>query len=153
MRISSRKRSRRGLTLIEVLVSLAIFLMSIVALYRLIDLASDNAQEIVNQSRSTRLMESKLAEFVAGSEVLSGSTSGEFDEEPGWKWSAEMEQDAIPNLWKVTVTVSKDVQSGPTFSNKITQYILDPTYRGGLTADSATTTSSSSTTGTTTGGN
>ena len=150
MRMQSPRHARKGLTLIEVLVSLAIFLMSIVAIYRLIDLASDNAQEIVNQSRSTRLMESKMAEFIAGSEALSGSTSGQFDEEPGWSWSADMEQDAIPNLWKVTVTVSKDVTSGPAVSTKLTQYILDPTVRGGLTAD---TPAAATATTTTTGGN
>jgi general secretion pathway protein I len=136
---------REGITLIEVIVSLAIFLLSIIALFSLMDLSSESAREIVNQSRGTRLAESKMAEFVCGAEPLSGSSEGSFEEEPEWNWSAEIETDILPSLYRVTVTVSREEQNGKKASVSITQMLLDPTMRGGLSSSS----SSSSSTGTT----
>jgi general secretion pathway protein I len=144
MRLHQRPSLRKGLTLLEVMVALAIFLFSMIAIYSLTDTASDTAQEIVNESRAQRLLESKMADFVAGVETLGSANEGDFEDEPGWKWNATAEQDSIANLWKVTITISQDTATNGAVTARLTQYILDPTARGGLTTDAATAPSTTS---------
>src|SRR5438309_256015 len=53
--------SRRGLTLLEVIVALSIFLMALVGIGRLITLASDAAVEVQQQGQAVQLAQSQLA--------------------------------------------------------------------------------------------
>src|SRR5262249_54023829 len=97
---------RRGLSLLEVLVALAIFLLSFVAIGRLINLAGDQALEIQQQSQATRLAQSKLNEVLCGALGLE-SAEGDFDEDPEWHWKVDAEQNSdASGLWNVTVTVN-----------------------------------------------
>src|SRR5262245_53741092 len=104
-------RTRNGLSLLEVLVALAVFLLSFVAIGKLVTLSSDHALDIQYQSQATRLAVSKLNEVVSGGIPLQ-SSSGAFDEDPDWQWSIDAEQTDIPNLWTVTVHVSRPSEEG-----------------------------------------
>jgi type II secretion system protein I len=124
--------SRRGLSLLEVLVALAIFLLSFVAIGRLVTLASDHALDIQQQSQATRLAQSKLNEVIAGIESLQGG-SGSFDEDPGWQWTVEAEQSSdVPNLWTVTVTVTHPGEGGDDVTATLSQMVMDPSIRGSV---------------------
>src|SRR5581483_1170072 len=105
MRLSPRPPTpRRGLSLLEVLVALAIFLLSFVAIGRLVTLASDHALEIQQQSEATRVAQSKINEVLCGSLGLQ-SAEGDEDE---WHWSIDAEQNTSVNgLWTVTATVTR----------------------------------------------
>ena len=104
---------RRGLSLLEVLVALAIFLLSFVAIGRLVTLAGDQALEVQYQSQAARLAQSKLNEVIAGVVPLQGAASGTFDEDEDWHWSIDTEQNGnIANLWTVTVTVNRPSAEG-----------------------------------------
>src|SRR5262245_21758687 len=93
---------RRGLSLLEVLVALAIFLLSFVAIGRLVTLASDHAVELQQHSHATRLAQSKLNEVLCGALGLE-SAEGSFDEDEEWQWSIEADQNtAVSGLWTVT---------------------------------------------------
>src|SRR5947208_9569279 len=106
MLLPSRPSSpRRGLSLLEVLVALAIFLLSFVAIGRLVTLASDHAIELQQQSQATRLAQSKLNEVLCGALTLE-SAEGSFDEDADWQWSVDAEQ-GTAGLWTVTVTVKR----------------------------------------------
>jgi Tfp pilus assembly protein PilV len=60
-------RSRRdGLSLIEVILALAIFLMSITGLVFLMGIASDHALEANMRSQAISIAQSRLAEVSAG---------------------------------------------------------------------------------------
>lgn len=119
---------RRGLSLLEVLVALTIFLLSFVAIGRLVTLASDRALDVEQQSQATRLAQSKLNEVVAGALPLQGA-SGSFDEDPDWQWSVDAEPGSVSSLWTVTVTVSRPSPDGD-ITSTLSQMVLDPSARG-----------------------
>lgn len=140
---------RPGVSLLEVLGATAIFLMSIVAIGELMSSSTDQALEVRHRSRATRLCESKLNEFATGIEQLSGATSGEFEEEEGWTWEANMSTDGTAaNLFKVQVTVKRDTPRGP-IEVRLAQYIFDPQQRGQLVVVPPSTDSSSAGSGST----
>ncbi len=128
---------RSGLTLIEVLVALAIFLLSYVAIIRLISLGEDQALEIRWQSEGTRLAQSKMAEVVAGVIPLLSQSDQPFDNtgSSAWNWSMSCEQETIPNLWQAEVTVSRDRPDGSLFEVTLSRLVIDPTTRGNLAAN------------------
>jgi type II secretion system protein I len=119
---------RRGVTLLEVLVSLSIFLFSLIAIAHLISVGADQAVAVQEESRATQLCQSKLAEVVWGIEPL-GSSGGSFDE-PDWSWSQDSNQSDVTGLWNVKVTVRKEHSDGSAFEFSLTQMVLDPSYRG-----------------------
>jgi type II secretion system protein I len=131
----TRIATRSGLTLLEVLVSVAIFLFSLVALSQLMSVATDRAREVQWQSRAVRLAQSKLNEVAAGVVAVNSSSSGTFDpEEPDWQWSVDSESDSTAaNLWKVNVRVWRDRPDGTTVETTLAQYIFDPAQRGTIT--------------------
>ena len=85
MRLPARPAPRSGLSLLEVLAALSIFLMSFVAIGRLVSVASDHALEVEMQSQAAQLAQSKLNEVVSGALPLS-SQNGTVDEDPDWQW-------------------------------------------------------------------
>lgn len=123
---------RRGLSLIEVLLALAIFMMSLVVIGRLVDMGTDREMEARYQTRATRLALDKLGEFESGARSLD-ETSGEFEgpDDGGWKWeaSAESQDQIAPNLYRVTVKVSRNLK-GVDFVVTLSQMIFDPALMG-----------------------
>lgn len=155
-----RDPARQGMTLLEVLLALAIFLFSLVAISQLFNLATDQAAQVQLESRATRLAQSKLAEYTAGVISLStgGNNSGTFEDdmEPDWSWQATVQPDgSAQGLYLVSITVSRDSPSQGHFETSLTQYVLDPTIKGNIpnptTIVPSTTTTESSSSTTTTG--
>ena len=152
-----RAPRRSGMSLIEVLTALAIFLLSMVALSSLISFGSERAGDVRDLSRASMLAQSKLAEVVAGVVPLSSAPSSAFEgDDERFEWALEATADGnIPNLWRVTVTVS--IERGPNdrFETTLTQYLVDPAQRGSAGAAAAASSSgpgSSTTTTPATGG-
>jgi Tfp pilus assembly protein PilV len=138
---------RQGLSLLEVLLALAIFLFSLVAIGHLVTLAGDRAADIQLRARASQLCQSKLGEVAAGVVPLSQPQANvPFDEDPDWQWSMDAQQGStIPNLWTVSIHVSRQRLNGPPVEASITQMMLDPSVRG--SASSTATSSGSSTSG------
>jgi Tfp pilus assembly protein PilV len=152
--------ARPGMSLLEVLTALAIFLFSLIALGRLIGIGTDMAIEARDLGRGSQLAQSKLNELVTGIATLNGD-SGSFDGADGdWTWSVDAESDSTAaNLWNVTVTVTHNRPDGSEFTTSLSQKVLDPNSRGTfdgtntpLTASGSSGTSGSSSTTTTTTG-
>lgn len=128
-RSTARTRVRRpGLSLIEVLLAMAIFIMSIVAIGRLVDIGTEREMEARFHTRGARLAEAKLAEIEAGA-VSFTESGGTFPEDPDWSWTMTAELQSLPNLYLVTVTVSRDLKGRP-FEVSVSQMILDPQALG-----------------------
>ncbi|HSQ54887.1 MAG TPA: prepilin-type N-terminal cleavage/methylation domain-containing protein [Gemmata sp.] len=154
------KVRRDGLTILEVIVSLAILVIALAAVGLLINMGSDNELQTRMTTTGTRLAQSKLAEVEAGI-VSFDTTSGDFgDGEPGWSWTMNA-ADQGKNLWLVNVTVTREYR-GTQFQMSMGQMVLDPSIRGSAaklsrpSSSTSTTGSSTSTTGSstsTTGGN
>jgi type II secretion system protein I len=121
---------RSGLTLLEVLVALAIFLIALVAVFALIDFGAQRGALSAMKSTGTRLAQSKLAEVEAGAIPVSGGGSGQFDgDDAVWSWSVESSAASVPNVYSVTVRVSRDYRGRP-FEVVLTQMIFDPMQMG-----------------------
>jgi len=121
---------RPGISLLEVLLALAIFLLALVAIGQLVDIGTDSALDSQAQATATRLAQSKLAEVEAGAVALDGSSSsGSFDVEPEWQWDVSSTQANIPNLYTVTVRVSREFRNRQ-FQVTMTQLVFDPKQMG-----------------------
>ena len=122
-------RTRRGFTLLEVLLSMAILLISIVAIGSLVEQSSNQSVIASLRASGTRLAQSKLAEVEAGALPISASGTGNFTYEPEWTWSVEPVSTGVPNVYSVTVRVYRDYR-GLQIETVITQMIFDPAMMG-----------------------
>src|SRR5262249_30485154 len=78
------RRARRGLSLLEVLVSLSIFLFALIVIGRLVVMGTDLALDVQYQSQATQLCQSKMAEVLCGAVPLSSQNEVPFDEDSNW---------------------------------------------------------------------
>lgn len=139
-----RVRSRRaGFSLMEVILALSIFLMSLVAIAGLVDMGMDRQIDAKLQIRASRLAQSKMSEFVSGTLPMS-STSGNFDNDSDWSFNVTTQPYGPPNLYEVQVTVSRD-NRGQQFQYVLTQYVINPLMTGSAQAATATTDQGSAT--------
>lgn len=126
-----RRAARRGLSLVEVIVSLAIFLFSLIALGQMLNYAGSLASEARARGTAARLAQSKLAELTAGAAPLQGGT-GTCEDEPDYEWRVEAQQSSPDILYNVTVTVSRTDGDGNVTSVALSQMVLDPKRVGNL---------------------
>src|SRR5205085_5503322 len=125
--------SRRGLSLLEVLIALAIFLFSLVAVSQLIDVGTASARDVQWLGQASLIAQSRMAEALAGSIPLTSQSDATCDEDDNWSWSMDAQPGAAPGLFQVKITVSRSRPDGSKFETVLNQMVLDPTYRG--TAD------------------
>jgi prepilin-type N-terminal cleavage/methylation domain-containing protein len=120
--------ARPGLTLIEVLLALAILLLSLAAIGQLVDIGGNHGLQARFHVIGTRLAQAKLAECEAGVIPISGG-GGTFDDEPGWSWDVSSQPETATNLYRVTATVSRD-DRGRRFEIVLSQLVYDPAMTG-----------------------
>jgi type II secretory pathway pseudopilin PulG len=126
-----RSARRPGLSLLEVLLALAIFIIALAAIGTLIGGANDRGAEARLFNTAARLAQSKLAEFEAGVSSFN-ETSGSFPApDDAWQWTAQADLQTS-NLYLVTVTVSRDL-GGRRFEFSLGQMMLDPSLKGSAT--------------------
>lgn len=127
-RRSPGRSVRRGVSLIEVLLAMAIFLMSIAALGILVRGGSDEAMDAARTNLCSQLARSKMAELEAGlgDVTLSSGGSGEYATPPGYQWqviSTPMSNN--PSAYDVTVRVWVETGSRPA-EVSLSQILVDP---------------------------
>src|SRR5262249_17088977 len=101
------RHARRGLTLLEVIISLAIFLFSLTAISHLLSISSQQVQEASFRSQAGQRCQSKLAEVIAGVQSMSSSGWSSFSDDPDWQWQVNCTEGNIKNLWTVQVGVRR----------------------------------------------
>ncbi len=129
-RRNSGRPPRRGVSLIEVLLATAIFLISLAALSVLVRSAADSAADATRSNQCSRLARSKMAELEAGvGEVsLTGGGGGTFDEAPGYQWEVTPVPVAVGSGVAYDVTVRVWIETPlKTTEVSLSQIILDPT--------------------------
>jgi general secretion pathway protein I len=99
-------RSRRGLSLFEIIIALAIFMGSIAAIGQLVSTGVRGAVQARLQSQAVLRAETKMAEVVSGSLSLHGSSSGGFPDDPSWTWSVTVAPSQHAGLYYVEVTAA-----------------------------------------------
>jgi type II secretory pathway pseudopilin PulG len=124
-------RRRPGLSLLEVLVALAIFLFSIVAITRMVIAGADRAVEARYRSEGVQICQQLLTRASIGELPLSSQGDTPLDQDPDWHWSIDAEQDTIANLWRITVHASRNGPAGtPIEYCALSEMLLDPSLRG-----------------------
>jgi general secretion pathway protein I len=101
-----RSRRREGLTLLEIILSLAIFFGALTVLSQL---AWNGIQSGVQARLKTQAIircEAKLAEVLAGAETLQPKSRVAFPDDPAWTYSVTISETAYPDLLQLDVTVS-----------------------------------------------
>jgi prepilin-type N-terminal cleavage/methylation domain-containing protein len=153
---------RSGLTLLEVIVSMAIFLIALGGIGPLIQMAQDRAIDVQLQATALQKCQSKMSEVIAGAVTLSSQSDEPFADNPpdeNWLWSMDATQDSngINNLWVVNVRVFRQMADNRKVEVALSQMVMDPSIRGApnpppQASATSSTTSSSSSSGSTTGG-
>ncbi len=129
----TQTRQRNGFSLLEVLVSTAIFLIGLAGISQLSSFSSKMAVETQQRSIACRLCESKLNEFMAGIEPVSSGGSGTFEDEPDWQWEVTSSNDTgVNGLYKLSIRVFRE---GDFFIDGKVEvisgaYVVDPTIKG-----------------------
>ncbi|QGQ24593.1 prepilin-type N-terminal cleavage/methylation domain-containing protein [Gimesia benthica] len=125
--IPTQKRTRAGLTLLEVLISLAIFLGALTALSQLIGIGSRAAVQAQLRTQAILKCQSKLAEALAGAQPLEAVSQAAFEDEENWKWSLDVQPGAYENMLQLTVSVLySGAGESVTTSYQLTRQIRDP---------------------------
>lgn len=137
---------RAGLTLLEVIVSVAIFLIGIIAVGGLIQMSTNLATDIAAETEALQLCQSKLGEVVAGAVPLQAQPEQPFEHNPKWTWSMECTQGEIPSLWQVEVTVKTERSGGLILQRTLNQLVLDPLVKGATAQPSTDSSAESSST-------
>lgn len=104
--------SRRGLSLFEVVIALAIFMASIAAIGQLISTGARSAVYSRLETQAVVRCESKLAEILAGITPTQQAGGGTFSDDPSWSWTVSVASAQHENLFIVDVTVSHAANSG-----------------------------------------
>jgi Tfp pilus assembly protein PilV len=130
------RTTRRGLSLVEVLLSLAILIIGLTAIGQLVNLGTDAGSEARAYARGNRLAQAKMAEVEAGVLPVSSPADGQFDgDDAAWTYSVMSEPTGPTNstgqstVYNVTVTVSSDVKGKP-IQVVLVQMVFDPTLMG-----------------------
>jgi len=136
------------LTLLEVIVAMAIFLVALAAIGQLIQFGMMRALDAEYQSQALQKAQSKMAEVIAGAEPLGSQTDSPFPDDPDgvWHWSIDAAQEDFANAWRVKITVSRPVDDGK-IEVSLSQIILDPAVRVAPAMTAPSTASGGTTTG------
>ena len=119
--------SRRGLTLLEVLLSLGLFLGALAALSQLWYGGVRASVQARLATQAILRCESKLNEVVAGAVPLQSTSDTPFDDDASWTWSLQVEVGPHADTMMATVTVSHPGQSGLSSSDhQLRRLIRDP---------------------------
>ena len=97
---------RRGMTLLEVVIALALFFAAMAAISNILRLGSDSSIKAQLRAEASLLGESKLNEVVAGLLPLTAVESQPFDGLPQWTWTLSVEDDTTASLKRLLLTVN-----------------------------------------------
>ena len=125
------RRKRSGLTLLEVIVAMTIFMASGILIYQLVSLGNDRALDVQLHSRASMLCQSKLEELKIGVEPLNGTSGQAFSgDDADFQYDIAVDDGVLMDLKKVTVTVKLERDGRTLTQVSLCQLIIDPTKRG-----------------------
>lgn len=120
---------RAGLSLLEVILSIAILGGAMVVIGQLLNLGYRSAVEAKIRSDANILADSKMAEVAAGVLELQSAAERPFNENPDWLYSVQVQQSPQLGLLMVTVTVEQSpVSSANPISFSLVRFVPDPDY-------------------------
>ncbi len=145
------KVGRRGLSLLEVVLALAILSMSAALLAQIIQTATDNALGSRDTLQANLLCESTLAEISAGGIQMQSSNWVAITDQVAltkpWYYRIDVIPANIPNMLAVTVYIGDEsaALSGTRIAARLTKLFIDPALNLDVPADAAATTGTGAT--------
>jgi prepilin-type N-terminal cleavage/methylation domain-containing protein len=130
MRLIGSSQRRRGLTLLEVLIATAIFLIALGGLTQLLSVANNASYEAKVISQAAHLAQTKLAELRAGILGFQSVSDQPLDDDPTFNWSLEVGQGPAPNLSLATVRVYRLRPNRTPIQVELSEYVLSPEQFG-----------------------
>jgi general secretion pathway protein I len=125
----TRQYSRSGLSLLEVILSIAILGGAMVVIGQLFNLGYRSALQARLRSEANIMVDTKMAELVSGILPVGSSGSQAIDENPGWSYSIDIQPSQQLGLLVATVTVEQTEEASATpVSMSIKRFIPDPDY-------------------------
>jgi general secretion pathway protein I len=126
-----RSGNRAGLTLFEVIVAMAIFLISLVPIYQLITLATDRAIDVKMSARTSQLCQSKMSEVIIGVQALDGSGAyADYPDQKDIQWKMESSKMGADGLYMVQVWVKYEAEGSGMTESYLSRMVFDPSNRG-----------------------
>lgn len=139
------RRGRRGFTLLEVILSLAILAGALAVLGELVRLGLESAAEARDLSEAQLLCESLVAEIAAGAAYAEPVANQAIVDAAGWLYSVETEPTDDEELLSMRVTVARDPSTpGRPVSFSIVRLVKDPNAAEPASDENQDSTSSSS---------
>lgn len=123
------KPQAAGLTLLEVVIALAIFLMALVPIWHLVSLGGERALDVQQQAQASMLCQGKLDSVKIGAEPLNGSGTVDIGSLT-WMYTIESTLTEVDNLYSTKVSVKYDRPDGKSVEASLTQMVIDPSVRG-----------------------
>jgi len=121
------EQPRRGISLFEVVLALAIFIGALTAIAQVLRTGSRAAIRAQLESEAILLCERRMNEVVSGVLPLESVSQAPFDEKANWTWSLNLADSGVVNLLKLELTVE---HAGDNGTNKIayhlTRLLRDP---------------------------
>ena len=117
------RRPRYGITLLEVLIALAIFLGALAVIGQIVSTGSQAAVSAQLKAESVRRCETILAEVLSGSIPLQ-TASGSFEDDPEWSWTVSVQDGLATDLLTIEASVSRNGNSASEYS--LTRWVRDP---------------------------
>ena len=128
--VTGQRRSRSvrgGLTLLEVLLSLGLFLGALAALSQLWYGGVRASVQARLATQAILRCESKLNEVVAGAVPLQSTTDTQFEDDSTWTWSLQVLPGPHANVLLLIVNVSHPGQGGLSASgHQLSRLLRDP---------------------------
>lgn len=119
--------SRNGLSLLEVILSIALLGMAMVIINQLIGIGYRSASEVRIYTDASILVDSKMAEVASGVLELEQVSGVSIDTDPDWAYSVSIEESDQIGLLSVTVTVEQTNIANPV-SLSVVRFMPDPDY-------------------------
>jgi general secretion pathway protein I len=120
---------RSGITLLEVILALAIFVGSLAVISKLVEIATRGARYAQLQTRAVLLAESKMGELVAGIEPLGSGSGGSFTNDPAWRWELAISDGPVVGVKWVHLTVAPSAAgelANERMEYTLSRWMLDP---------------------------
>ena len=141
-RFNTNNSARTGLSLLEVILSIAILGLSMVAIGHLFSLGFRSAADVQLRNEANMIADTTMAEVVAGAIDL--SSGGAVEGNPEWQYKIDSQESKQPGLLSVTVTVSPENGLHNNVSVSLVRLMADPDFEPDQPSASRTSSSGSS---------
>jgi type II secretion system protein I len=122
-----RRQLRRGFTLLEVILALAIFAGSLAVVGELVRLGARNARDTRDLTQAQLLCESTMAEVAAGMIPAQAVGPTPCESNPDWSYSLDVEATNAASLLSVRVTLAPTAASTrPGVQFSLVRWLVDP---------------------------